>query len=217
MHRGRKLQWLHSHSSAILLMHGINNNKSTDLVLSCSQALVCLAVDGKSSRSISELMEETGLPIEEVKRVCASMLFNRHKILVRADDDDYSDKNEKKPGSLDKNDRVKVNMEFICKQPRIRIPLPKLIVKKGADEKQKRVYEETDRERQYSIDATIVRIMKARRVLSHQDLVAQITEQIKLFHPCMAIIKKQIESLIGREFLRRKQIENGSCAYEYIS
>ncbi|KAM0000090.1 putative cullin protein, neddylation [Helianthus debilis subsp. tardiflorus] len=54
------------------------------------------------------------------------------------------------------------------------------------------------------IDAAIVRIMKARQALDHNNIVAEVTKHLQSrFLPNPVVIKKQIESLIEREFLER--------------
>lgn len=45
------------------------------------------------------------------------------------------------------------------------------------DEK-KKVIEDVDKDRRYAIDASIVRIMKSRKVLPHQQLVLECVEQL---------------------------------------
>ena len=53
----------------------------------------------------------------------------------------------------------------------LQIPLPPV------DEK-KKVIEDVDKDRRYAIDASIVRIMKSRKVLGHQQLVMECVEQL---------------------------------------
>ena len=57
-------------------------------------------------------------------------------------------------------------------------------------------------DQRFVIDAAVVRIMKARKQLSHQLLVAEALQVLK-FSLKAADLKKRIESLIGREFLAR--------------
>ncbi|KAF6171670.1 hypothetical protein GIB67_042185 [Kingdonia uniflora] len=77
------------------------------------------------------------------------------------------------------------------------VPLPPL------DEK-KKVIEDVDKDRRYAIDASIVRIMKSRKVLGHQQLVMECVEQLgRMFKPDFKAIKKRIEDLITRDYLER--------------
>lgn len=55
---------------------------------------------------------------------------------------------------------------FICQ-----IPLPPV-------DERKKVVEDVDKDRRYAIDAAIVRIMKSRKVLGHQQLVSECVEQL---------------------------------------
>ncbi|KAL5983861.1 Cullin-1 [Asimina triloba] len=77
------------------------------------------------------------------------------------------------------------------------IPLPPV------DEK-KKVIEDVDKDRRYAIDASIVRIMKSRKVLGHQQLVLECVEELgRMFKPDFKAIKKRIEDLITRDYLER--------------
>ena len=53
----------------------------------------------------------------------------------------------------------------------VQIPLPPVAEKK-------KVVEDVDKDRRYAIDASIVRIMKSRKVMGHQQLVAECVEQL---------------------------------------
>ena len=45
-------------------------------------------------------------------------------------------------------------------------------------DERKKVVEDVDKDRRYAIDAAIVRIMKSRKVLGHQQLVSECVEQL---------------------------------------
>ena len=65
-------------------------------------------------------------------------------------------------------------------------------------------------------EAAIVRILKARRVLDHNSIVAEVTQQLSArFSVTPAVIKKRIESLIEREFLERDT--NDRRMYRYVA
>jgi cullin 3 len=61
-----------------------------------------------------------------------------------------------------------------------------------------------DEDRKHEIEAAIVRVMKARKKMQHNSLVAEVTQQLKArFLPHPMVIKKRIEGLIEREYLAR--------------
>jgi cullin 1 len=55
------------------------------------------------------------------------------------------------------------------------------------------------------LEATIVRVLKARKVLLHTQLCALVQEALSnQFAPSLADIKKRVESLIDREYVERR-------------
>ena len=61
-----------------------------------------------------------------------------------------------------------------------------------------------------------MRIMKSRRAMEHNNLIAEVTAQLKhRFLPNPAVIKKRVESLIEREFLERDQ--GNRKLYRYLA
>ncbi|KAM3400921.1 hypothetical protein ACQJBY_000996 [Aegilops geniculata] len=91
----------------------------------------------------------------------------------------------------------------------------KILTKEPIDEK-KKVVEDVDKDRRYAIDASIVRIMKSRKVLGHQTLVMECVEQLgRMFKPDFKAIKKRIEDLITRDYLERDK-ENPNV-YRYLA
>lgn len=52
--------------------------------------------------------------------------------------------------------------------------------------------EDVDKDRKYAIDAAIVRTMKSRKVLQHQQLVMEVVQQLsRMFKPDFKLIKKR--------------------------
>ncbi|CAG2058466.1 unnamed protein product [Timema podura] len=89
--------------------------------------------------------------------------------------------------------------------PRGRIVKIQTVAAKGESEPERReTRNKVDEDRKHEIEAAIVRIMKARKRMPHNVLVAEVTEQLKSrFLPSPVIIKKRIEGLIEREYLAR--------------
>ena len=83
-----------------------------------------------------------------------------------------------------------------------------------AKEKRDATNEKVWESRQYQIDACLVRMMKTRKTLKHNDLVAECARLVKF--PVEPVrIKKRIESLLDREYIKRDGSD--SSTYHYIS
>lgn len=69
-------------------------------------------------------------------------------------------------------------------------------------------------DRQYQIDAAIVRIMKMRKSLAHSLLISELFSQLRF--PIKPIdLKKRIESLIEREYMSRDK--DDANMYHYVT
>jgi cullin 3 len=71
-----------------------------------------------------------------------------------------------------------------------------------------------DDDRKPQIEAAIVRVMKARRVLDHNGVVREVTKQLSgRFVPDPTDIKKHLENLIEREFIERDRNDRKVFVY----
>eukprot|EP00906_Rhabdomonas_costata_P031808 RCo044881 len=69
-------------------------------------------------------------------------------------------------------------------------------------------------DRQYQIDAAVVRLMKARKTLTHSALLQEVFAILKF--PVTAVdLKKRIENLLERDFLRRD--DENPAVYHYVA
>ncbi|KAA0202176.1 hypothetical protein HAZT_HAZT006072 [Hyalella azteca] len=81
-------------------------------------------------------------------------------------------------------------------------------------EEQLKTEERVYQDRQYQIDAAVVRIMKTRKNLTHNHLITELFDQLKF--PVKANdLKKRIESLIDRDYMERDK--DNPNAYNYIA
>ena len=107
------------------------------------------------------------------------------------------------------------NEAFATTRRRGKLPAPKIPEKRRADgDARDKVLQAVARDRDYAVDAMIVRIMKARKTLPHNRLLSELMTTLK--HPAGAAdIKKRIEILIEREYLER-DLHDTQC-YNYLA
>jgi cullin 3 len=74
--------------------------------------------------------------------------------------------------------------------------------------------QKVEEDRKHIIEAAIVRIMKARRVLDYNSIITEVTRQMSgRFVPVATDVKKRIESLIEREFVERDSSDRKMYRY----
>ncbi|XP_058084193.1 cullin-1-like [Magnolia sinica] len=181
----RKLTWIYSLGTCNI--NGKFEPKTIELIVSTYQASALLLFNTSDRLSYSEIMTQLNLTDDDTVRLLHSLSCAKYKILNK----------EPNTKTISPTDYFEFNSKFTDKMRRIKIPLPPV------DEK-KKVIEDVDKDRRYAIDASIVRIMKSRKVLGHQQLVMECVEQLgRMFKPDFKAIKKRIEDLITRDYLER--------------
>jgi len=181
----RKLTWIYSLGTCNII--GKFDPKPMELIVTTYQASALLLFNASERLSYSEIKSQLNLTDEDIVRLLHSLACAKYKILNK----------EPNTKTVAQTDYFEFNAKFTDKMRRIKIPLPPV------DEK-KKVIEDVDKDRRYAIDASIVRIMKSRKVLSHQQLVMECVEQLgRMFKPDFKAIKKRMEDLITREYLER--------------
>eukprot|EP01018_Ginkgo_biloba_P007037 Gb_00939 [translate_table: standard] len=193
----RKLTWIYSLGTCNI--NGKFDVRPIELIVTTYQAAALLLFNASENLSYVDIKSQLNLTDEDVVRLLHSLACAKHKILLK----------EPNTKTVVPTDNFEFNPKFTDKMRRIKIPLPPV------DEK-KKVIEDVDKDRRYAIDASIVRIMKSRKVLTHQQLVSECVEQLgRMFKPDFKAIKKRIEDLITREYLERDK-ENTNI-YKYLA
>ncbi|KAF5774168.1 putative cullin protein, neddylation [Helianthus annuus] len=181
----RKLTWIYSLGTCNI--NGKFEPKTMELIVTTYQASALLLFNLSDRLSYQEIMSQLNLSDDDVVRLLHSLSCAKYKILIK----------EPNTKTISPTDYFEFNSKFTDKMRRIKIPLPPV------DEK-KKVIEDVDKDRRYAIDASIVRIMKSRKVLGYQQLVMECVEQLgRMFKPDVKAIKKRIEDLITRDYLER--------------
>ncbi|KAI9502016.1 ubiquitin ligase (cullin) of SCF [Coemansia spiralis] len=214
-HQKRKLNWLWQHSKAEIKMFfpkatGPAAKAGYQLQVSTYQLTILLLFSADSgpgtgydspsgpSLTFDQIIAATGLDKETVQSEME--LFVKARLFNSSN------------GKADEASTFTLNADFKSKRLRINLAA----VKKP---EQKRETTETmksvDVDRMANIQAAIVRIMKARKQLSHRQLVEDTISQIKLFQAQIDDIKKAIDQLIEREYIERS--EESRDIYNYLA
>lgn len=193
----RKLTWIYSLGQCNI--NGKFEQKNIELIVSTYQAATLLLFNTSDRLSYSEIMTQLNLTHDDLVRLLHSLSCAKYKILLK----------EPNTKTISQSDHFEVNSKFTDRMRRIKIPLPPV-------DERKKIVEDVDKDRRYAIDAAIVRIMKSRKVLGHQQLVSECVEQLsRMFKPDIKAIKKRMEDLITRDYLERDK-ENANM-FRYLA
>ena len=194
-HQKRKLTWIVTQGNATV--KATFGNKSYDLQVSTLQAIALNAFNGGLTIGFDDLANRLNLEEGIMKPLMHSLSCGKVKVLLKIP-----------PGpKINNSDKFVANTKFSSNMRKIRIPMASL----DAAFNQKKVTED----RSNAIEAAIVRIMKARKTLPHQQLLSEVLAQLSFFEPEARLIKKRIEALIDREYLERSADNPG--VYNYLA
>ncbi|KAI7870829.1 Cullin [Spinellus fusiger] len=202
-HSGRRLTWQPQMGNADIRA----TFKSSRHVLNVSTyAMIVLMLFNDDTENagltVEEIQGQTQIPEADVKRTLQSLACAKYKILTK----------DAKGREINPGDRFYFNSAFTNNLARIKI---QSIVSKVENEgERKNTHDKVDEERKHQIEAAIVRIMKDRKVMEHNLLIAEVTKQLALrFMPNPVMIKKRVEALIDREYLERNTEDRRSYRY----
>ncbi|KAK2465214.1 hypothetical protein APHAL10511_002568 [Amanita phalloides] len=191
-HSGRKLTWMWNYSKNELGTQYLNQKYI--FMTSAYQTAVLLQYNTHDKLSLTELMAATSIPKGILTQVMDILL--KAKVLTSDETEEY----ELNPGF--KSRKIKVNLN----QP----------IKAETRAENTDVMRTVDEDRKYMIQATIVRIMKARKTMKNQALMQEVITQISgRFTPRIGDIKKGIETLMDKEYIER--VEGTKETYTYVA
>ncbi|KAF2678497.1 Cullin-domain-containing protein [Lentithecium fluviatile CBS 122367] len=199
-HSGRKLEW--KHDLAHCLVKAKFSKGTKELGVSSFQAIVLLLFNGLKVDEHIEynyLKEATGLPTDHLNRTLQSLACAKIRPLTK----------HPKGRDINPTDTFTLNAAFTDPKYRIKINMVQL---KETVAENKETHERVAADRNYETQAAIVRILKARKRITHSELVAE-TIKVTRSRGTLDIqgIKRNIDRLIEKEFLERE--DNGVYAY----
>ncbi|CAK7198718.1 ubiquitin ligase (cullin) of SCF [Sporothrix eucalyptigena] len=187
-HEGRKLTWLWQLCKGELKTSYCKNSKTPyTFQVSAYQMAILLMFNDKDKHTYEEIASATQLNIEFLDPSLAIIV--KAKVLLM-------DGDKLGPGRT-----FSLNYDFRNKKIRINLNV-------GMKSEQRQEEAETNKnieeDRKLLLQSAIVRIMKARKRMKHNQLVSETIAQIKgRFLPKVADIKKCIEILLDKEYLER--------------
>lgn len=199
-HNNRKLRWIHKLGN--LTITGQFTKRKIDVVVSTLQAAILLLFNEYKELTIEAIIKHTNLEPDNVKRQLRSMVSGKFKILKKTPETGYNIKHT-----------LSVNKNFTHAQRKIRIPNA---AARTSNKERQAAVKTVQEDRRHAIEASIVRIMKARKTLEHRQLIVEVSQHLfQYFKPDPRQIKKRIEDLISREYLERD--EANSSLFHYLA
>jgi len=177
------------------------------LTVSTYQMMVLLLFKGNTPVTFEEMLERTGIERDELVRHVVSLCAPGQKILRRK-------AITHPPKECFNTDVFGINPKFTPKLYKTKVQLLPRVKTTVQIEEQQRAHQKL---RKHQMQAAIVRVMKARKEMKHQDLMQEVTRQLSVrFTAVQKHLKREIQTLIeGGEYMKRKDGERST--YEYVA
>uniref|UniRef100_A0A673YYB4 Cullin-2 n=1 Tax=Salmo trutta TaxID=8032 RepID=A0A673YYB4_SALTR len=219
---GRKLTWLHYLCTGEVKMNYLS--KPYVAMVTTYQMAVLLAFNNSEMAGYKELQDSTQMNEKELQKTIKSLLdvkmLNHDSQKVRGQISAATES----PGDpesavsslveeIDAESTFSLNMSFTSKRTKFKITTS---MQKDTPQEMEQTRSAVDEDRKMYLQAAIVRIMKARKVLRHNALIQEVINQSKArFNPSISMIKKCIEVLIDKQYIERSQ--SSADEYSYVA
>eukprot|EP00299_Pterocystis_sp_00344_P010041 c4406_g1_i2.p1 GENE.c4406_g1_i2~~c4406_g1_i2.p1 ORF type:complete len:770 (-),score=170.75 c4406_g1_i2:36-2345(-) len=204
-HKGRCLKWQHHLGSCLLQADFTSPTgiKRKELQVSLFQTVCLMSFNDATQLTLQQLRQRTCIEAEELNRTLLSLSCGKVRVLDKSH-----------PGKqIEATTVFSVANDAMAAHKLVRMKISTIQVPETPEEAQ-RTHQGVFQDRQFQIDAAIVRIMKTRKTLIHNQLVTQLFEQLK-FPVKTQDLKKRIENLIEREYMERDKSDKN--VYHYLA
>ncbi|KAI8616210.1 Cullin [Chytriomyces sp. MP71] len=195
-HSGRKLTWMYHLCKADVRLTFCD--KKYELNLSLHQLSVLLHFNETTNLSVTRIAELCKMKTTEVKKTI--------KPLVDLEVLNASS------SSLDSSTDISVNLKFTNKRTKLKVAMASHSETVAQESQVTRIA--VDEDRKLFLQATIVRLLKSRRLLIHNQLIQEVIQlSTARFVPSVALIKKSIEQLIEKGYMERSSEKKDTYIY----
>ncbi|KIL57743.1 hypothetical protein M378DRAFT_188384 [Amanita muscaria Koide BX008] len=198
-HAQHVLDWDHALGTASLV--GRFSPGTKELSVSLYQAIILLLFNDAVNISFLEIKEQVRMDDAELRRTLQSLACGKKRVL------------KKIPPGRDVNDgdSFRFNPDFDDPRPKVHI---NSIQAKVSPEESKKTNLAIEGDRKHYLDAAIVRVMKARKELTFEQLKIATIEAVKgHFVPSVDQIKKRIDALVESDYLERSKDDKNRFLY----
>jgi len=198
-HSGRVLHW--DHSLGTVTMTARFKAKPKELSVSLFQAAVLLLFNNSLELRYPDILAQTRMDDDELRRTLQSLACGKKRVL------------KKTPAGKDVNDNDIFAFNADFEDPRSKVHINSIQAKVTPEESD-RTQRAVEDDRQYYLEAAIVRIMKAKKEMTLNALTTATVEAVKKhFLPDVHAIKVRIERLVEQEYLARSEKRKDCLVY----
>jgi len=196
---GRKLTWLHHLSNGDVKLCYLP--KTYIVNMTTFQMALLLMFEKSDSFKLDELEVATKIAKEQFYKNVQSLLES--KLLISSTEGDL----------CPETTLISLNTKYSNKRTKFRIAGA---VQRETPQEVEQTHQAVDDDRKMYLQAAIVRVMKSRKQLKHNQLIQEVLSQSKArFAPSIPMIKKCIESLIDKAYIERTA--NTTDEYSYMA
>lgn len=157
----RRLQWVHASGNANV--KAVFGKNTYELQVVTLQAVVLMLFNDKDGPVDFETIKNSmGCDVEIVRRTLHSLACGKMKVLTKSPESN----------TINVTDTFAYNAGFTSQLRRLRIPMASL--------EESHNPKKVEDDRGHAIEACIVRIMKSRKQLQHQQLIAEVISQVRV-------------------------------------
>ncbi|KAK0166523.1 hypothetical protein PV328_004935 [Microctonus aethiopoides] len=196
---GRKLTWLHHLCQGELKFNCLK--KPYLVTVQTYQMALLLLFEHCDSIPCREAAASLRLSNDQLIKHASSLVDC--KILKKCND----------TTELDEDTILTLNFDYYNKRTKFRVTGA---LQRDVPHDAEATHRSVDDDRKLYLQAAIVRIMKSRKLLRHNQLVQEVLSQSKVtFVPSIGMIKKCIEALIDKQYIERTS--NSADEYSYVA